>query len=180
MYADVYDDPKTLMAFERRFATDEAFLGGPKPGKRGRGANGRPKTILIIRESAFQVYCANTLFLAGVLDEVLVEDGSSVPGESASFRDILSTLKTEFLPPSSGGPGRLYREIVEMVADAKSNLKKYVPTYRGQGYSIEGLVWVQGFKDNIDKAQQAEGFKSYAERLTIFCTACVQISTPLT
>ncbi|MGK0303817.1 MAG: hypothetical protein ACI89X_004717, partial [Planctomycetota bacterium] len=75
------------------------------------------------------------------------------------------TLKTEFLPPSSGGPGRLYSEIVDMVNDAKSGLKKYVPSYGGQGYRIEGLVWFQGFNDNIDKAQKAEGFKSYAERL---------------
>ncbi|MAG58115.1 MAG: hypothetical protein CMJ83_17660 [Planctomycetes bacterium] len=91
----------------------------------------------------------------------------------ASAGDILllkvseggKTLKNEFLPPSSGGPGRLYSEIVDMVKDARSGLQKYVPTYGGQGYSIEGLVWFQGFNDNIDKAQQAEGFKSYAERL---------------
>ena len=75
------------------------------------------------------------------------------------------TLKTEFLPPSSGGPGRLYSEVVAMAKDARSNLKKYVPTYKGQGYSFEGLVWFQGFNDNIDKAQQAEGFKTYAGRL---------------
>jgi len=75
------------------------------------------------------------------------------------------TLKTEFLPPSSGGPGRLYSEIVDMVQDARSNLSKYVPGYGGQGYTIEGLVWFQGFNDQIDGAQKAEGFKTYAARL---------------
>ncbi len=75
------------------------------------------------------------------------------------------TLKTEFLPPSSGGPGRLYKELVDMAKDAKSNLKKYVPSYGGQGYRFEGLVWFQGFNDNIDKEQKAEGFASYASRL---------------
>jgi alpha-galactosidase len=91
----------------------------------------------------------------------------------ASAGDILllkvseggKTLKTEFLPPNSGGPGRLYSEIVDMVKDATGGLKRYVPSYGGQGYRIEGLVWFQGFNDNIDRDQKAEGFKSYAERL---------------
>ncbi len=101
------------------------------------------------------------------------EYGFGLTMADASAGDILllkvseggKTLKTEFLPPSSGGPGRLYSEIVEMVKDARSNLKRYVPSYGGQGYRIEGFVWFQGFNDNIDRAQKAEGFKSYANRL---------------
>lgn len=51
------------------------------------------KTILLIRESAFQIYCANTLFLAGLLDEAMVEDGISVSGEKVTIEDFLSKLR---------------------------------------------------------------------------------------
>ena len=106
-------------------------------------------------------------------EQIGPEYGFGLTMAEATAGDILllkvseggKTLKTEFLPPSSGGPGRLYSEIVDMVRDAKANLSKYVPGYGGQGCRIEGLVWFQGFNDQIDGAQKAEGFKTYAERL---------------
>lgn len=36
--------------------------------------------MLLIRESAFQIYCAKALCQAEVVDEVIVEDGASLRG----------------------------------------------------------------------------------------------------
>ena len=71
-------------------------------------------------------------------EQIGPEYGFGLTMAEAAAGDILllkvseggKTLKTEFLPPSSGGPGRLYSEIVDMVRDAKANLSKYVPKER--------------------------------------------------
>ena len=39
--------------------------------------------ILLTRESAYQVHCANTLFASGIIDRVIIESGRSAPRRSA-------------------------------------------------------------------------------------------------
>lgn len=53
------------------------------------------KAVLLIRESAFQIYCANRLFQAGILESVVVEAGVSVPRARPTLREALSGIRVE-------------------------------------------------------------------------------------
>ena len=48
------------------------------------------KGVLIIKESNFQIYCANNLFQAGVIENVVVENGRSFPPPNLSMRTLLA------------------------------------------------------------------------------------------
>jgi len=76
------------------------------------------------------------------------------------------SLKEKFLPPSAGGPGPSYTEMVKTVHMVLDNLKKHFPGYDGSGYEIVGLVWHQAWNDAIDRGQRNESpsYKSYSER----------------
>ncbi len=63
-------------------------------------------------------------------------------------------LNFDFRPPSSGRTdtennfeGLEYRMMIEGVKKTLKDLKRYVPTYKGQGYEIVGFAWFQGHKD---------------------------------
>jgi alpha-galactosidase len=58
--------------------------------------------------------------------------------------------------PDGEYTGKRYREMLEIVRDVTSNLKKYYPDYKGQGYEIAGLFWHQGWNDGCNKAFTAE------------------------
>jgi len=49
--------------------------------------------VLLTHESPFQIYCANQLFRAGVLEAIVVEDGFSIRRERLNLRDIFSSLR---------------------------------------------------------------------------------------
>jgi alpha-galactosidase len=64
------------------------------------------------------------------------------------------SLKEKFLPPSMGGPGPSYTQMVKEVRDVLSNLKTYFPGYtESMGYEMVGLVWHQAWNDLIDDSQ---------------------------
>ena len=67
------------------------------------------------------------------------------------------SLGGDFRPPSSGGEtGHYYKEILRLVREATSDLRAYVPDYRGQGFEIAGFAWHQGWNDRINKKFTAE------------------------
>ena len=77
------------------------------------------------------------------------------------------SLKEKFLPPSMGGPGPSYTQMVKEVRDVLDNLKNYFPGYTdSMGYEIMGLVWHQAWNDMIDGEQRSETppFKLYSDR----------------
>lgn len=85
-----------------------------------------------------------------------------VVGEQLKGRILLikcawggASLRKSFLPPGAGGPGPLYKEMVE---DIHATLKK-----RARNYKIAGLVWFQGWNDAI-----GGGNPKYTEQLAQF------------
>jgi hypothetical protein len=67
------------------------------------------------------------------------------------------SLAVDFRPPSSGGQvGFYYNEILRLVDDAVTNLKKYFPDYDNQGYEIAGFGWHQGWNDRVNQAYNDE------------------------
>ncbi len=60
-------------------------------------------------------------------------------------------LGGSFLPPSSGGPGVKYTQVLTEVKDVLKNLKTNFPGYKGQGYEIVGFLWHQGWNDGCNK-----------------------------
>lgn len=56
--------------------------------------------------------------------------------------------------------GNRYREMLEIVKDVTSNLKKYYPAYKGQGYEIAGFFWHQGWNDATKPQFTAEYTKN--------------------
>ncbi len=77
------------------------------------------------------------------------------------------SLKEKFLPPSMGGPGLSYTEMVKDVHNVLDNLKNYFPEYdERMGFEMVGLVWHQAWNDMIDGQQKAESppYKLYTER----------------
>lgn len=73
-------------------------------------------------------------------------------------------LAKGFLPPSAGGPGETYTEMIKYVKDVLGDIKKHFPEYNRQGYEIAGFVWFQGWNDMIDEEKTAK----YTENLRHF------------
>jgi len=65
-------------------------------------------------------------------------------------------LATDFLPPSAGGPGRSYSEMLKHVRDVLGKLKEHFPDYNGRGYEIAGFLWFQGWNDMINRERTAK------------------------
>lgn len=60
------------------------------------------------------------------------------------------SLAGDFRPPSSGGKvGPFYKQMVEHVIDVLDNIEKHFPDYRGQGFTIAGFGWHQGWNDGL-------------------------------
>ncbi len=60
------------------------------------------------------------------------------------------SLAGDFRPPSSGGTvGPFYKQMVEHVQDVLKNIDKHFPDYRGQGFTIAGFGWHQGWNDGL-------------------------------
>jgi hypothetical protein len=77
------------------------------------------------------------------------------------------SLKEKFLPPSMGGPGPSYTNMVKEVKNTLKNLKSNFPGYSARsGYEITGLVWHQAWNDLVDGEQYGENpsYKTYSER----------------
>ena len=77
------------------------------------------------------------------------------------------SLKEKFLPPSMGGPGPSYKQMLSEIHSTLSNLKSHFPDYSEKmGYEITGLVWHQAWNDMIDGEQYGEkpAYKTYTER----------------
>lgn len=67
------------------------------------------------------------------------------------------SLAGDFRPPSSGGvTGHYFTEMVSHVKQVLNDLEKLFPDYRGQGYSIEGFGWHQGWNDGLKHDTVAE------------------------
>jgi alpha-galactosidase len=70
-------------------------------------------------------------------------------------------VKKGFLPPSAGGPGERYKEMVADIKESLASLKEYFPRYRKRaGYELAGLVWFQGWNDMV-----GGGNPKYTEQL---------------
>ena len=59
--------------------------------------------------------------------------------------------------------GKNYRETLAHTREVLGNIKKYFPEYRGEGYEIAGMVWLQGWNDLV-----GSGNPLYAEQLAQF------------
>lgn len=65
-------------------------------------------------------------------------------------------LATDFLPPSAGGPGKAYTDMVKHVKDTLGDIKTHFPDYdKDKGYEIAGFLWFQGWNDMIKKDRTA-------------------------
>ncbi|MBL7132954.1 MAG: HEAT repeat domain-containing protein [Phycisphaerae bacterium] len=67
-------------------------------------------------------------------------------------------LHTRWRSPSAvkrlGGPvGDLYDRMIKRVHNTVANLGEFLPTYRGQGYELAGVIWFQGENDCCAKTQ---------------------------
>jgi len=71
------------------------------------------------------------------------------------------SLKTDFLPPSAGGPGEFYTKTIQQTRDVLNNLKTHFPDYDGKGYEIAGLIWFQGWNDAGDPSHYTEQFAHF-------------------
>jgi alpha-galactosidase len=83
------------------------------------------------------------------------------------------SLYHNFLPPSSedypepekdGDKGFQYFQTVHHVKQITSNLKKYYPSYEGNGYEIVGFGWHQGWNDRIN----ADAVDAYEQNMVNF------------
>lgn len=78
-----------------------------------------------------------------------------------------------FRPPSAGpnpqnpddeNTGKRYRETLAITKDVLANLKKYYPAYKGQGHTLAGIFWHQGWNDGCNKEFTAD----YEENMVHF------------
>ena len=83
------------------------------------------------------------------------------------------SLYHHFLPPSTaayppprkdGDAGFQYAETVRTIKEITGHLKKYFPSYDGQGYAIVGFGWHQGWNDRINPA----AVDAYERNMTCF------------
>jgi len=73
-------------------------------------------------------------------------------GRSLS-KNFLSPSSAEYpAPKADGDTGFQYAEILRHVKEITGNLKKYYPSYSGNGYEIVGFGWHQGWNDRINQA----------------------------
>ena len=72
------------------------------------------KGVLIIKESNFQIYCANNLFQAGVIENVVVENGRSFPPPNLSMRTLLAS------------PIRIIQQFLKSKNDGLRQIKYYL------------------------------------------------------
>jgi len=54
-------------------------------------------------------------------------------------------------------PGQFYRRMVAEIKQCLANIKDVVPGYKGQGFEIAGMVWVQGWNDFCEWHLQLDG-----------------------
>jgi alpha-galactosidase len=67
------------------------------------------------------------------------------------------SLYADFRPPSSGGTvGPYYEIMVDRIHEVLDDIRKFYPSYDGQGYEIVGFGWHQGWNDRINSAAVAE------------------------
>lgn len=57
------------------------------------------------------------------------------------------SLIDDFTPPSLGGPGVHYQEILDVYNDVIANLDTYFPEYAGYHKDLTGFCWHQGWND---------------------------------
>lgn len=81
-------------------------------------------------------------------------------GGRSLFHNFLSPSSADYPPPKKDGDmGFQYAEILRHVKEITSNLKKYYPSYQGNGYEIVGLGWHQGWNDRINP-QAVDAYES--------------------
>jgi hypothetical protein len=67
------------------------------------------------------------------------------------------SLHQDFRPPSAGGKvGPYYRQMLDEIEEALSNLTEDFPDYDGRGYEIAGFAWFQGWNDMFNDRARAE------------------------
>lgn len=71
-----------------------------------------------------------------------------------------ASLAEDFLPPSMGGPGPRYTEMIRTVQALPRAFAERVPGARGRRFELEGFVWFQGWNDHI-----GQGNPAYTEQL---------------
>jgi len=68
------------------------------------------------------------------------------------------SLGVDFRPPSAGGPGEYYSEMISRVDGVLADLSTHFPDYDGTGYEIAGFGWHQGWNDrgSVDMVDEYE------------------------
>ncbi len=73
-------------------------------------------------------------------------------GGRSLYKNFLSPSSADYpTPKADGDTGFQYHEILRHVKEITGNLKKYFPSYSGNGYEIVGFGWHQGWNDRIDQ-----------------------------
>lgn len=73
-------------------------------------------------------------------------------GGRSLYQNFLSPSSASYPPPlKDGDKGFHYVEVLRHVKEVTGNLKKYYPTYSGNGYEIMGFGWHQGWNDRINQ-----------------------------
>ena len=82
-------------------------------------------SVLLTRESAFQISCANTLFQAGIARTVVVEAGASMPGEWLTLRDLAWRLKVAWNSMRTAPPRACLGRGIAHLANLLSHRRYY-------------------------------------------------------
>lgn len=86
-------------------------------------------------------------------------------GGRSLFHNFLPPSSEDYPPPEKDGDkGFQYAEILRHVEEITSNLKKYYPHYKGNGYEIIGFGWHQGWNDRINQ----KAVDAYEENMVNF------------
>lgn len=108
-----------------------------------------PTPFMGPRYGSYGVEHAAAYILADAVDNDILFIRSAVGG---------TMLYDRWRSPSAvkrlGGPvGDLYDSMIKRVHNAVANLQDFLPTYRGQGYELAGVLWFQGENDCCAKRQ---------------------------
>jgi transposase-like protein len=129
---------------------DDTYIGGPKPGKRGRGAGGKSKVVVAVetpgdkpRFAAMrQVPKVGAAEIAGVVRECLEAEAIARTDGWRAYR-IIASLPQRHEPVVTGSgknAGRLFPWVHTLIADVKGNIRgvyhgvsdKHLPRYLGE------------------------------------------------
>lgn len=68
------------------------------------------------------------------------------------------SLRTDFRPPSAGGPGPYYARMLQEIREGLESVKGMFPGE--EGWELAGFVWYQGWNDGVDPERAVPEYES--------------------